>query len=780
MGEVGKVEQVSECRGAARAFPLPSRLVSSADASPQLGHATSEEMQDAITYEHYTTHALPSLDPGQSSPHARTLGSRRKSVVFAAPTYVDHPGVTWSDASSCSDDDENEDDAGLIESELTVMDEDGEVDAEETIMSRQVTSVTTPPPQTAHQSYAAHVETTPTVEDPPTEPDDGIAWSDAAARESQMRIVEHAVEGRDSPSGRYGALGVARGPSTGVARPETPREEPRGEEAVKNDVHPADIIDRMRLSPLENQRASPSLRSVSTASQVSSASYASTARSDSASPDLDGRKRKEGTAKKKRSGVFSGLFKKRDKARPTAAAAAAVDEDKARGSDESFVNRSQSAAQGPTGSPLAASDHQPMRVQPMDQHQRYHEYVARSGTIDSAIKLTDSTFSSRLGVSDSGSFSTGRPGSIIVHPSVHAFGELTVLRVFAGETVESENTFKTVLTNEETNAKRLVQQAVQRLQLPSNEDYYLVIKEADGEQVELADDEKVLEKFFAMSAQYDDDQAVNRIRRSSIGSISSIASNLSQHPVIRKFASNDYSDDSSVKLFLHRRSRPPPADTSTDSIPTTPTRAKPFPYLSVGTDADGSPASSAGSPTARFSMQVAVSSADLPEGMGLDPETEVARIVKRGSSESGTSHKLLLVPRNAMVAEVIEAGLERFGISGVVAGGDDVEDKISKRRSMMRVRYGLVARVGDEEGTSLISRHNRRSFPLSPASAKLSRLGRVSGAACLQVQPNEQGDAPSVTRVSRSRAGRHPADGSRVRSSARDGESAGLAKGCAG
>lgn len=671
-------------------------------------------MQDAITYEHYGHHALPNqsiFDPrdsphsAQSSPPPRTLGPRRKSVVFAPPTYVDHPGVTWSDE---SDDEEDEDpEAGLIDSELTISEEDADMDAEETITTRQVSSVTTPPPQTAHQSYAAQVETT-APEDSSMEPDDGIAWSDASARESQQRVVDLA-EGRDSPSGKYGALGVARGPSTGVPRPETPRDEPKPIEIVQetiNDVHPPDIIDSMRLSPLENQRATPSLRSVSTTSQVSSSSYASTARSDSTSPDLDGRKKKEGSTRKKRSGVFSGLFKKRDKSKP------APIEDKARGSDESFVNRSQSAAPGPSGSPLV---HRPditvstpvpesqispraQRLQMDQQQQRYQEYMARSGNAESVTRMTESSSSSRLGVSDSGSFTNGRPGSIIVHPSINAIGELTVLRVFAGDTIESESTFKTVLTNEETNAKRLVQQAVQRLQLSASDEYYLVIKEVDGEQVELADEEKVLEKFFAMNSQYDDVQAVTRVRRSSIGSISSIASNLSQHPAIRKFASNDYSDDSSVKLFLHRRSRLPVADTSTESIPTTPTRAKPFPYLSVGTDANVSPASSTGSPTARFSMQILISSADLPEGMGLDPETEVARILKRGSGESANSRKLLLIPRNATVAEVIEAGLERFGISGVVAGGDDVEDKISKRRSVMRARYGLVARLGDDEG----------------------------------------------------------------------------------
>ncbi|GHJ86595.1 hypothetical protein NliqN6_2997 [Naganishia liquefaciens] len=683
----------------------------------ELGHATNEELQEAITYENRNQHVRPPPSPSDSrdspraeraSPSQRTLGSRRKSVVFAAPTYVDHPGVTWSDESDDDDEDgeqepDEDSDAGLIESELTVTEEDADMDAEETITTRHIASITTPPTQTAHPSYTAHAEST-SIEQTPMEPDDGIAWSDTAARESQQRVMEQqAAEGRDSPSGRYGALGIARGPSTGVARPETPREEgKRGEvlrgQDVVNDVHPVEIIDAMRLSPLENQRATPSLRSVSTTSQVSSSSYASTARSDSASPDLDGRKKKDGSAKKKRSGVFSGLFKKRDKTKPAAV------EDKARASDESFVNRSQ-VAPGPTGSPLVQrSGPVPPRASHSQQldhsHPRYQDQAALSGVDESANRALESTASSRLGVSDAGSFTTGRPGSIIAPPNLPAFGELTVLRVFAGDTVESENTFKTVLMNEETDAKRLVQQAVQRLQLPPDDEYYLVIKEADGEQVELAAGEKVLEKFFAMNSQYDDDhQTVTRVRRSSIGSISSIASNLSQHPAIRKFAANDYSDDSSVKLFLHRRPRLPPADTSSESVPTTPTRAKPFPYLSVATDTDGSPASSTGSPTARFSVQIVIASADLPESMAIETETEVARVLlKRGSSEAGmTSRKLLLLPRNATVAEVIEAGLEKFGISGVVAGGDDVEDKISKRRSMMRARYGLVARAGDEE-----------------------------------------------------------------------------------
>ena len=44
-----------------------------------------------------------------------------------------------------------------------------------------------------------------------------------------------------------------------------------------------------------------------------------------------------------------------------------------------------------------------------------------------------------------------------------------------------------------------------------------------------------------------------KLNRNSVGSISSIASNLSMHPTIRKLSMNDFTDDSSVKLYLNRR-----------------------------------------------------------------------------------------------------------------------------------------------------------------------------------------------------------------------------------
>ncbi len=57
-----------------------------------------------------------------------------------------------------------------------------------------------------------------------------------------------------------------------------------------------------------------------------------------------------------------------------------------------------------------------------------------------------------------------------------------------------------------------------------------------------------------------------------------------------------------------------------------------------------------------------------------------------------------MFPKNITVAEVIEIGLERFGIpDGVVDGGDEVEDKNTKRRSSSRVRYVLNVLV-DSKG----------------------------------------------------------------------------------
>ena len=59
------------------------------------------------------------------------------------------------------------------------------------------------------------------------------------------------------------------------------------------------------------------------------------------------------------------------------------------------------------------------------------------------------------------------------------------------------------------------------------------------------------------------------------------------------------------------------------------------------------------------------------------------------------------------VAEVIEHGLDLFVIAeGVVDGGDEVEDKMSKRRSSSRVCYILTIQVDGKGELSSIYQFN--------------------------------------------------------------------------
>jgi hypothetical protein len=65
--------------------------------------------------------------------------------------------------------------------------------------------------------------------------------------------------------------------------------------------------------------------------------------------------------------------------------------------------------------------------------------------------------------------------------------------------------------------------------------------------------------------------------------------------------------------------------------------------------------------------------------------------------------KIFMMPKNVTVAEVTELGLERFGIQdGVVDGGDEVEDKMTKRRSGARIRYGLTISVDGHGSYSVV------------------------------------------------------------------------------
>ncbi|CAO1623603.1 unnamed protein product [Jaminaea pallidilutea] len=368
-----------------------------------------------------------------------------------------------------------------------------------------------------------------------------------------------------------------------------------------------------------------------------------------------------------------------------------------------------------------------------------------------------------------------RPGSLVGTPS--SVPMLSVLRVFAGADIDSDATFKTVLLNETTSTRDLVRQAMQRFRLGDYGEYVLAVKLMEGNERLLGPDEKPLQIFDRLSEMGPEGGLMPKVKRSSVGSISSISSNLSLNPAIAR-ANDDFSDDHAVKFYIMRapdafnssngpagagHSYASPeglqsgkawsssdaynstADMTTSSSLDASTARSPLevpgglsPLASPGIDA-----ALAQAPQARFGLRLIIFRSDLPEGTILDPQTNAlipeTILEERGPSgatpaegiEQRFREKVLSLPRNATVADVIELGLDRFGIvEGVVEGGDDVETRSSRRRSKPRIRYSLtvdVKRQGQSQEKHLAP--NSRvvdaypvapSFKASPASKRRS------------------------------------------------------------
>ena len=173
---------------------------------------------------------------------------------------------------------------------------------------------------------------------------------------------------------------------------------------------------------------------------------------------------------------------------------------------------------------------------------------------------------------------------------------------------------------------------------------------------------------------------------------------------------NDFTDDTAVKIYLNRHSESGSDESgttegdettpNTETVPgdgeTTGLRLRPRPH-NLTTAGATVPSERFSSPSFRFALQLLIHPEDLPDDMVFDPLTEaiVFKNTLRDRPQVNTSsaafrRKIFVFPKNITVAEVIEIGLERFGIpDGVVDGGDEVEDKNTKRRSSSRVRYVL-------------------------------------------------------------------------------------------
>jgi hypothetical protein len=321
-----------------------------------------------------------------------------------------------------------------------------------------------------------------------------------------------------------------------------------------------------------------------------------------------------------------------------------------------------------------------------------------------------------------------RPGSLIGSPGVPGLDMplLSVLRVFAGDHITAEATFKTVLLNKSTTTADLVKQSLQRFHLPADrlDDYYLTIKGVGGDETVLGLDQSPLTVFEELSeAGAQGGAAIPAVKRSSVGSVSSVNSNLSLHPAITRLGMNDFSDDSAVKFFINRRTQLGGGAQNQRSGDQASTKTSsggsldPWPPLATTGNASGPPGSQSSTTTTatmRFALRVVVYSSDLPEGMVFDPHSQAivspTTLSDRSASsppssssmsssttqslsqqQQQTRERIILFPSNTSVAEVIETSLDRFGImDGVVDGGDEVEDKLTKRRSVSRVRYCLA------------------------------------------------------------------------------------------
>ncbi|TIB72578.1 hypothetical protein E3Q23_03360 [Wallemia mellicola] len=309
-----------------------------------------------------------------------------------------------------------------------------------------------------------------------------------------------------------------------------------------------------------------------------------------------------------------------------------------------------------------------------------------------------------------------RPGSLL------GVKHLNVLRMFAAPSLKAEATFKTVLLNGSTTANELVKQAMQRFRLSASEeesDYFITIKEQDsGNETVIEPSQKPLALFeitnHALASKHlsAPNSDLPKVKRSSVGSISSISSNLSALPAISKLGLGDYSDDSAVKMYIHCR-KTSSVDLHDNDVDgdaedvyagymNDPSVSSPIfddfeaskedqvnheinarnnASLSAKKKRESHILSQLHLESDKINLSVLINGKDAPEGVTLD---------KSMKSTNGFYENRLTIPTNSTVAEVIEQALSGFGIyEGVVDGGDDVDLRVDGRKSAVKYRLAV-------------------------------------------------------------------------------------------
>ena len=721
----------------------------------------------------------------------------KKGVKFGQPTFVDHPGVTWSDDEESDEGSYDEEDEGADVEQVDRSELDGEYDdrpgdgdvvgVEEALGAAQGSSMLD------------------------MEPDDGVEWADGAGQKEQRRVMENRQQGpqpgsrnpyareqdynpKESTAGSYGGIqspsnsSIISSPGSAILDPA----QANGTRRITATPAVAGGTGPLLPSAIHNRANGRNISGQSIGSVTSVVSTGSTSSLGTSPQDEGGKKMKKqrkgskedlkedaSGEKRKSKGMLGGLFSRNKKDKK------GISSGDPRNSEDSIVSGAMDvspgsmmseespgqiraptpgARPGPNGGPALVHG---ARLAQRDQalQQAYTtKYLNKSPSGDVSMSgqpdpnaVTQSSM--RLAATINAP-SNGRPSSVILSPNPAGPPLLNVIRVFAGEHIKSDASFKTVLLNETTSSTDLIRQLMQRFRMShagnpaSDNGYFLTIKDFSGEEMELDPNEKPLEAFQEAVQRWtaDDDESSKRlgamtptVKRSSVSSISSVVS-LSNHPAIAKLGMNDFQDDSAVKIYLNRRrpgsrsgmpepssefssysthlstvrespdskianwsSNPGTPSNASDVTATPPTPQGPQapqrynPSLTIATHGQASPERFS-SPSAKFTIQLLIHRGDLPDLLAFDPISDaiipknLAR-ERQGNATTPTDsrRRLFILPRNVTVAEVIEQGLERFGIQeGVVDGGDDVEDK-ARGRNSQKVKYILTS-VRDSEG----------------------------------------------------------------------------------
>lgn len=740
--------------------------------------------------------ALSRRNHGTKPKRLSDVNEDKRGVQFGPPTYLEHSGNEYSDEEDYEEGDHDMIDMDEDEDELSEEEDDGaEEEVEEPVEPRVQNQ---PNNQRSRGAMGAeHME-----------PDDGMDW-DARESERVQRAQEErnaarqaaqnrlATQTENNSSSQQNQQSVQDQAQALQQQQQQTRQQAQQQQMYQQQAHQQNLqqpgtvrsgqLPQSRLSLQEQNRATDRLSTSTTSSNGSGTNFlpsqvqASRTSNDGnapnvaaiTSPESSKRDKRASQRKsrgeddileekqgKKRSGVFSGLFSRsKDKKERKSGhfSNSSMESDPTRVSEDSNSRQSLTMLSG-------ASSNAGRALQERDrvQQEAYQRQFLHDGRNDPRHQ---------------------RPGSLIATPGSAPM--LNVIRVFAGNDIDSAATFKTVLLNQSTTAGELVRQAMQRFHLGAGNDisqYCLTVKLVEGDERILQIGEKPLQVFDELSeaiSTSNEMRTIPSVKRSSVGSISSISSNLSLNPAILRLE-NDFSDDHNVKFYLHRKGQlGGDATLSTldsngfgDMSTTTGLSPSGGAALQLSNDSnpDGSrssgqlldPNDSLNNTTQfhRFPLRLLIFPSDLPEGTVFDPQTN-ALVPRKVLETRGPNalvpgegvpqdyrEKILALPRNITVAEVVEQGLERFGIlEGVVEGGDDVEDRSGRRRSKGRIRYGLTMKLQDHERQLQPSSRVLEAFPSAPVmrpatSNRRSKRGSTDSAMLLNFVDDLRADDP--------------------------------------